>query len=47
MTDQELKDKIELYMHFLKEGNKAPGGTDDYTSMIAQIELDLLNLNNN
>jgi len=46
MTEQELKDKIKLYAHFLKEGNKSPAGEDEYTSMISQVESDLLDLNN-
>lgn len=46
MTEQELKEKIEIYSHFLKEGNKSPSGTDSYTEMIEQVELELLDLQN-
>ena len=47
MTEQELKDKIKLYAHFLKEGNKSPAGEDEFTAMISQVESDLLDLKNN
>ncbi len=46
MTEQELKEKIEVYRHFLKEGNKTPDGTDTYIEMIEQVELELLDLQN-
>ena len=46
MTEQELKEKIEIYSHFLKEGNKSPAGTYLYTEMIEQVELELLDLQN-
>ena len=46
MTEQELKDKIEIYMRYLEDGNKAPNGTDMYIEMIEQLELELLDLQN-
>ena len=46
MTEQELKEKIEIYNHFLKEGNKSSSGTDLYTEMIEQVEIELLDLQN-
>ena len=42
MTEQEIKEKIEIYMQYLKDGNKAPNGTDMYIEMIEQLELELL-----
>ena len=46
MAKQELKEKIEIYSQFLKEGDKSPAGTDLCTEMIEQVELELLNLQN-
>ena len=47
MTEQELKQKIELYRQYLREGNKAPSGTDSYITMIEQLQAELQSLQNN
>ena len=46
MTEQELKDKIELYRQYLREGNKSPGGTDQYITMIEALQIELQSLQN-
>ena len=46
MTEQELREKIEVYRHFLQEGNKAPQGTDSYITMIEKLQIELMNLQN-
>lgn len=46
MTEQELKDKIELYRQYLREGNKSPGGNDLYITMIEALQIELQSLQN-
>ena len=46
MTEQELKDKIEVYRQYLREGNKSPGGNDQYITMIEALQIELQSLQN-
>jgi hypothetical protein len=46
MTEQELIEKIAIYNQYLKEGNKSPAGVDDYIIMIAALEQELEDLQN-
>ena len=46
MTEQELIEKIALYNSYLEEGNKSPDDNDDYIIMIAALEQELMDLQN-
>lgn len=46
MTEQELIEKISIYNQYLKEGDKSPAEVDDYIIMIAALEQELLDLQN-
>lgn len=46
MTEQELKDKIEVYRQYLREGTKQPSGTDSYITTIEQLQAELQSLQN-
>ena len=46
MTEQELIDKIEVYRQYLREGNKSPGGNDQYITMIETLQIELQSLQN-
>ena len=46
MTEAELQQKIELYRQYLREGNKSPGGNDQYITMIEALQIELMNLQN-
>ena len=46
MTEQELIEKIALYQTYLEEGNKSPDDNDNYIIMIAALEQELEDLQN-
>lgn len=46
MTEQELIEKISIYNQYLKEGDKSPAEVDDYIIMIAALEQELMDLQN-
>ena len=46
MTEAELIEKIEVYRQYLREGNKSPGGTDQYITMIEALQIELASLQN-